>query len=1605
MHKTTATIRPRYTRRRGSMIVLAIGVLAVLAIVALSYTAAVRVERTGVQSFVNRIDGERQVDAVLEEIQALLTADLFGNKIVTGETPRYTFPNAGVGMLTSVWPRLFEDGEYFDVPGVDNASPLGGLFTFNTELLGDPPSVDSVLDIENGAIRYSPAITQDDAWLGATEPVNASASLNGVWDTWPTITNLRSAYRWVLTGPNSWAWVRGDGKFADLAQWFLSEEAERSERGDPDADLTAFDDPLTGFENGPILGVNQQVYEYQMSAMQELVDGFNPDADEPLPLTNADGRYWADTDGDLRPDARWQTLESFGNLNGLRWVAAVRIIDNSSMVNANTSLLAGRIDSTIAAPNSPYDDVGAGRTPADVDLLRLMRTARFRSDLVTVGGSGWGDLVPDANQWRMPENGPNGSWIQYGSATGSYDNLFREQHIESQLRLHDAVNGFNLNYDNNNNPYDDYDPFAFVRPLRRYERELLYYAALDENTGHLGAGYGHGYTIENEADLRAYWGVNREDTLSQLEQRLDAGYLPQQSVPGVVQFDSDTGAQLEQGPLHSADRQRHARGYSLTGRELGAGNFELRPTFAEIRDDLRRHITTVSGSSYLSPVPVINDAVEGMPPNERAVYGDRAPNLKVSFSEFPTLDSPTSVSVGKTTAVERAFETLVWALAPMATDQPIAASITPIQVGINAQPHGYHYGGGASNVGNPAAAMVTAGAEEPNSTYALIRAASLAVNLADAIDDSAIADTDPTRDAPTIARLYPQSVTRESLVGVPQTTLDAMDDAGMPILTTRFSHGDIPGPQTVPAGPPLQPRYVGQPATGVTLVGLDRQPFLREVASLALYRDDLLIPASVDPPANFDGEIRSARLDEQLGSIIAFEVGNPWPHPLSVKDYALRLTTEDGGRWMQLDLRFLADADAVIAPGGYAVFYIYRANPMWQADWDAAFGAWQTDVQAKFGASAVQFLGFNADDPASPSPVTFDALPPGAVMFQDWTLGGDIHTRALILHNDEFDMDDPIVLVDRMSAPPGAEPFPAVMDDLFGGVFTIVPDDLGGPAGMPTAGTGRLGVASSFTRRTRPAVAGAGAGPEERIGGFPAYVIERPEGGNDVSAAQGAENTWGVGASQLSAVELINVGAPGNNLGPGPAGGGDVPKGDLPGLPSFQFFVPNHRLETVGDLAMLGAFTHMYVHGADDMPMEAWAPANADVLATLPLIRGVPEAGRWVTIGEQLGADIHFTYNAQPVAASPSNANPYLGVLDPTRFVLTSPGATVPGDLAAIVGLPDSLAVPLATRVFDGFEALGQPSRGHQLAAGRINVNTAPRRVLRMIPFMSPEQTIQWPTPNMFDGSLSGLLDVNGSPDPTYLMLLQNDQDRAGLLSWYRDGRLSGATIGDRSFRTNINGLRSIGLAGRPSDGITAAGELEVMALWEVSNSAPTPTNPTLPGGTYSHFGELGQRVDPTLGTRRNTGVAHPPLLATIPPNGPKPSHFEMDAGQVDGVLDRYPNAIMEIEPGVTANLDPLDDAEERSAIYRAMSNIVSTRSDVFTAWIVIRGYDPARISTIPFPQNFDPGSPDPDELAALMNQLTPAHESRWLAVFDRSNVRTPTDRPKVLLLTRLPTR
>ena len=76
-------------------------------------------------------------------------------------------------------------------------------------------------------------------------------------------------------------------------------------------------------------------------------------------------------------------------------------------------------------------------------------------------------------------------------------------------------------------------------------------------------------------------------------------------------------------------------------------------------------------------------------------------------------------------------------------------------------------------------------------------------------------------------------------------------------------------------------------------------------------------------------------------------------------------------------------------------------------------------------------------------------------------------------------------------------------------------------------------------------------------------------------------------------------------------------------------------------------------------------------------------------------------------------------------------------------------------------------------------------------------------------------------------------------------------------------------------------------------------------------------------------------------------------------------------------------DAEEAGMLFSGMSNMITTRSDMFTVHFRVRT----------FKQNSETGVWDATDADAIVD------DSRYVMLVDRSNVDKPTDRPRVLYL------
>jgi len=1658
--------------RRGTILILALAFLAVLALAGVSYITVVRVERNSAAAFQQEFSPERQAQVVNNTIAEILTADLFGNKVVTRTLPR-------IKGQRRVWPSMFEDGEFTDAPNL-NAEWWSNSTAFpdDTAVALDPEDPDP-------ANRIAP---QDDAWLAATEPewpfpFVSDADVDDNTFRWHQITNLRSTYRWDR---RSETFRREDGRYADLGQFFLNALNNRAYAG---ADLTV----ESGLDAQD--GYQQDVFDLQMSEMSSLFSG-NPGND--AEYTTLDERFWADTDGDLRPDARWQQLDALGNRFGLVWVVAARIVDASALANINTAIEFPHAfinNGTISAGPEGDNNAawigwhhGTGESPADVDLFRILSYdhADFVSAQFPINDPKVADKPIIIDGYEVETDFLTGSRTPAAGTPSPF-----RAHLENALdvpalvqilqdpgglpadpRLGDSFNGgqlFNRHVYNPNltDPTPNWStsttgavPTTAQQRLSLYENILS--ALPDDPPGIIAPGY----APRELADLRAYNATSDGIFTSRLEQLIDGpeqnGYLFQGDPP----LPSD-GTPV--GPLRSNTDPAETRQFDLA---------DPKPSVIDIFRDTRRHLTTVSGVADSSPNPVINpDPSFDNTFNRRKVRfadirGDFNPaisNTRGGFNDFQNNTTNFDPQLP-----QRTFEAFMWALAPFAvesferTGYFSNTNITGYQtmrsnVFSGADTADIFYGGGARTLaGSDATAAgavkrfaetyadrsngsLTAPTFPINAGYALRRALALTANLADAIDDDNI---------PTAVQFWDINdfTFPDPSVGFtvnPQSTIQTE-------VNNRFAFGDL-HPDAVST--PL----VGDPASqhSLTAFGLDRQPFINEVHTAALYQVN-----TIEPFGEYSPSLDTDNPDNHIGSIIAVELSNPWPEVINLNNHIFRLQ-HNIDNYLELNL-----SGQALGPNETRVFY-------WHST-DEDLGNFQTPAADDQFSLMRQFINQWRDqipgDETAVSPgvgnphnspslggltvvrggsqvAASDAEP---VAFQDFATNNEDVAAILYIDADIAATDIPAV-IDRLTVA-GARPNDAGSGFPGGLIGTIGPLDMRGETDLNALGylstdpcitalISRKGVNTDplTTGNFRVATYGRLARPSEpnpNGTGFPQYVLEDPSrnvferfptaadlNATNYAAAvadpfiqvwdiedsnfancnnagqpniRNADDSAEMGENDIRVGPFIYLGDPGNpNADPDasnlvanaqntgwslsdPNKPGTTPFEDTAGtaanrIPPFQLFVPNQSLHTTADLHLISTLAHMHLNDAPGAnPLEnAHFTIGAEAVDT----------GSWLTVSEQLAANENRFADHGPAPGSQDDPNTYIAKLNPFRY------APVTGNTTATTPLTDpaaDMAIPPAIKLFDAFEALDHDG---PLAPGRINLNTATRRVIDVLPLVHPLETV---------------IESSTTPDaqiPAYPSAAQGIRNNL-LLAW-RDresvpGFVDFNTANSYATYTGLPGLRAIN---NPRLGPSASrrglfnkGELAIMGVHDDAGGAARldPTNATPTAETF---------LAPGIDTLNSDGIP----LELYANNNP-PQNFDYDPNSNadpltnadgDGLSDNtiYASGIAGLgEPWAYADptFNPADDPEERLTHFRALANIVAARSDVFIVTYVLRGYDPDSIEQI----NVTSGS----ALDAMEDELfQPAYETRRLLILDRSEVNSPLDRPRIVFETELP--
>ncbi|MCZ6542829.1 MAG: hypothetical protein O6768_04120, partial [Planctomycetota bacterium] len=305
-----------------------------------------------------------------------------------------------------------------------------------------------------------------------------------------------------------------------------------------------------------------------------------------------------------------------------------------------------------------------------------------------------------------------------------------------------------------------------------------------------------------------------------------------------------------------------------------------------------------------------------------------------------------------------------------------------------------------------------------------------------------------------------------------------------------------------------------------------------------------------------------------------------------------------------------------------------------------------------------------------------------------------------------------------------------------------------------------------------------------------------------------------------------------------------------------------------------------------------------------------------------------------------------------------------PGEvLSPVIGQGDAMdltdplhavpALPAGLRVLDAFVCDGRGVNGvvnqdefrnangftGKTTPGLININTAPVEVMRALPHMTrmvheENPPIDNPYVRVPEAIVQYRERFNGLP-PT-------NQNTTGIPD--------GADYSDRN-----GGLR-------PERGYASIGELMLLAE-EANFMTPTP-------------------LEPNENWQVNFAALRFAALGT-PGAGVESTQISTDVNDI--FIDQNGDGIPqpdEFFPDIVAT-----DVEEQNLLFAGISNLITTRSDMFTVYFKIRSFRQNRVTGI-----WD--ATDPEYIV---------DDSRYVMLVDRSEVNRPTDKPKILYLEKLP--
>lgn len=348
--------------RRGTFLVLVVGVLALLSVIAIVYSAIGVGDRT--RSFaVVKADRVNQVpDEVRDWIAGIIAGDVL-------DTYYDTKPATGL-------PRLRREATDYPWTEWNVTSTITGYQANRDMLFTNSGGFDASRPRADWSQQWLPG----DPWLASTSPTwirgGVSPTRNGVLNQGDNLADHERDWLHISN-------IAPDGRYVNLSNLRDNFEALPGiTNGQMSYGLTLLNHnagsvalavvnpPSTDFG----VAIDATKYDHPAYWSNRQVGLFRPvtSAGNPGSATYFNYQY-ADADGDGFYDSRWQELVNASDPNNVfsvitkdpkyRWFVAARIVDLSSLVNVNTA-------TDLITP--PSAEAPIGTSPAEVDLWRLL---------------------------------------------------------------------------------------------------------------------------------------------------------------------------------------------------------------------------------------------------------------------------------------------------------------------------------------------------------------------------------------------------------------------------------------------------------------------------------------------------------------------------------------------------------------------------------------------------------------------------------------------------------------------------------------------------------------------------------------------------------------------------------------------------------------------------------------------------------------------------------------------------------------------------------------------------------------------------------------------------------------------------------------------------------------------------------------------------------------------------------------------------------------------------------------------------------------------------------------------------------------------------------